>query len=123
MFILLVILAIIVVVFLTCTRIVRINGDSMYPTLKEGEYYLAVRLFKPTKLHQGRIYVFKPPYSTETYVIKRLTGITSLGLFFEGDNRSCSYDSNDYGYIPPEEVKYCVLTKKGVNDFERSKTD
>ncbi len=90
---------------------VMISGDSMHPTLKDGEIYFTHRVFNKSNLKVGKIYVYKSPVENK-YVIKRLTEISSQGLFFVGDNKKHSYDSRSYGYVPFENVRYYVYTRK-----------
>ena len=107
----LVIIAIMAILYIAFLPI-RICGDSMYPTLKDGEIYLTVRTNSLTKYTVGKIYVYKSSTDNK-YVIKRLAKINTFGhLFFEGDNKSVSYDSRHYGYIPKDRVKFRVLTGK-----------
>lgn len=49
--------------------VLRIEGDSMYPTLKDGEYYLA---YKTDNLKNGDIAYFLSPIEADTFYIKRL---------------------------------------------------
>ena len=82
--------------------LVQVCGNSMYPTFKDGEIHLGKRLTQSEKIKckKGRIYVFRPPYSSdEKYVIKRLYEIEEGKYFFLGDNSDCSYDSRYYGYV------------------------
>lgn len=94
-------------------RPVTIVGDSMYPTLKEGEVYFTTRVTKHTKFTVGNVYIYLAPYQRRHCVIKRLKEISPTGeLFFEGDNKEVSYDSRDYGYISKEKVKFRVVLRK-----------
>jgi signal peptidase I len=97
--------------FLRRYTIIRINGDSMFPTLKHGQFRLLDRKFFRETVHKitysntskftGRIYVFQSP--TGTIVIKRLIyiSVNSLGydFWFEGDNPPHSEDSRHYGFV------------------------
>jgi signal peptidase I len=98
--------------FLRRYTIIRINGDSMLPTLKHGQFRFLDRKFFRENLCKfsdpmrdfdfvGRIYVYQAP--TGTIVIKRLTYISSNSLgydfWFEGDNPPHSEDSRNYGFV------------------------
>ena len=50
--------------------IIRINGYSMFPTLKDGEFYVGTRLFRKSRLKVGSIYIFYPPYESEEEKVK-----------------------------------------------------
>ena len=99
--------------------VIKICGDSMYPTLNDGDIILGCRLCKSFK--KKRVYVYRPPEQGKRYfVIKRLTHISrdTGKLFFEGDNSDYSYDSRMYGYISPKKViaryVFTIYKKKGV---------
>jgi hypothetical protein len=102
----------VVILFLFVRRftIVRINGDSMYPTFKDGQIRLLDRKFISENLDQierdtepflNRIYVYQSP--TGSVVIKRLVYISmntmGLNFWFEGDNADNSEDSRHYGFV------------------------
>lgn len=105
-------IAVVVMVFLYLFPVVKICGDSMHPTLKNGEYYLGRRVFRKSKCKVGRIYVFKPPYEEdrgERFVIKRLYGIDypkggTPKCYFLGDNTEESYDSRHYGFVSCKDI-------------------
>ena len=66
----------------------------------------------------GKIFVFSPnSEEKDYYAIKRLAISSSKGLFFVGDNSGNSYDSRDYGYIPPKRVKCIVIKRIKKGDF------
>lgn len=94
--------------------VIKICGTSMYPTLKDGEFYLSKRVFNKNKLTVGGIYVFIPPYSNgqERYVIKRLHRVYKNRCFFLGDNSKDSYDSRDYGYVASSKVVAQLIVRK-----------
>lgn len=82
---------------------VRVEGESMMPTYKDGEIVLSTRFFK---VREGDVCVYQSP--TGEVVIKRL--IYRKGktlLYFMGDNRDFSLDSRYYGYINEP----CVISK------------
>lgn len=75
-----------------------IVGNSMYPTLLDGEKKHSRRFFNKFDTPKiGRIYVYRDP--TGKLVIKRLKMIKGDLCYFVGDNPSMSYDSRYYGFI------------------------
>ena len=84
---------------------VVVNGDSMWPTLKDGET-IHVNVLGEQHLQPGDLVVFPDPRDASRTCIKRLKRIEENGLFVEGDNPdpTASTDSHNYGLIPFESV-------------------
>ena len=109
------IITFITLVFLTLFFVftpIRICGDSMHPTLIDGDVYFTLRVSKLHKFKEGDIYVYRTPYDKSKYAVKRLISSQGHYLFFEGDNKKVSYDSRHYGCISPKQVKFRVLKRK-----------
>lgn len=105
---------------LICFPLIRVSGDSMYPTLKEGKILIGCRLFNKKKCRLGKLYIvhLRDEESGEPYfVIKRLRyatfenneGKTKVYYDFRGDNTEVSYDSRHYGLVPSDKVEAIVL--------------
>lgn len=94
--------------------LIRVCGDSMSPTLLDGEYLIGTRLFNKKSCEIGGVYVFRPPYDSEDrkYVIKRLHHIRGGKYFFIGDNPECSYDSRNYGYVDSKNIVAKIVTRR-----------
>ena len=118
------ILAVVVTVFLLIFLfpIVKVEGDSMFPTFREGRILWCRRLFffNKDKCKKGKIYVIHlkdeedgSPY----FIVKRLKYIYPYkGKYakhtlydFRGDNIGVSYDSRHYGLVPSDKVEAIVL--------------
>ena len=84
---------------------VVVNGDSMWPTLKDGDT-IGVNVLDNQDLQPGDLVVFPDPSDATRMCIKRLKRIEENGLFVEGDNPdpTASSDSHNYGLIPLESV-------------------
>ena len=81
---------------------VRIHGDSMWPTFRDGDSIQAV----PGQLPElGDIVVAKHPWKT-IHIVKRVKKILSDGYFLEGDNPdpTGSEDSPNFGPIPSASI-------------------
>ncbi len=81
---------------------VRIHGDSMWPTLCDGQCVEAVTGTTPTI---GNIVVAKHPWK-EIFIVKRVTEILPDGFFIEGDNPdpTGTEDSHNFGPIPTTSI-------------------
>lgn len=79
---------------------VVVNGDSMWPTLKDGET-VEVSVYSGQDLQVGDLIVFRDPREKSRICIKRLKQVEADGLFVEGDNPdpTASTDSHNYGPI------------------------
>jgi nickel-type superoxide dismutase maturation protease len=79
----------------------RVAGDSMLPTLKDGDEVLVV----PQQTYEiGDLVVARHPYKL-TSIIKRITKISTGGnLFLSGDNPAESTDSRTFGEIPEKDI-------------------
>ena len=87
----------------TLTRIqVRVHGDSMWPTLRDGDRIEAVQGPSPVV---GDIVVVRHPMKHIT-VIKRVKRIVGDSLFIEGDNPDPigSEDSHNFGPVPHSSI-------------------
>lgn len=113
-FILILVLVIIVMSWINRFTIIRIQGESMSPTLKHGQFLFVDRLVSPKyvmnfgkKVKKGAILVYYSPKGVP--VIKRLINKAQVSeletlLWFEGDNKANSEDSRTYGFVSQERV-------------------
>lgn len=114
------ILAVVITVFLLIFLfpIVRVEGDSMFPTFREGRLLWCRRLFRfnKNKCKKGKIYVIHlrdeedgSPY----FIVKRLKDIYpykgSVLYDFRGDNTLVSYDSRQHGLFKSDAVVAKVI--------------
>ena len=74
-----------------------VEGDSMLPTLKNGD---AVLIAPNTKLAVGDIVLAQHPFKRSVKILKRIGEIDAQGNYFlVGDNPSESTDSRTFGAI------------------------
>lgn len=90
--------------------IVKVDGASMYPTYKDGEYVL----MKITdEVEVGDVIILHVNYEYEMeseYIIKRVAEIAAdESVYVLGDNTENSFDSRHCGYFPKEVIRGKVL--------------
>ena len=88
-------------------KLLKIEGDSMYPFLKNSETILCIKpLFN--NLEENDIVVFN--HEKEGLMIKRLTVIDKNGYYVEGTT-PYSLDSSIFGYLKKEDILYKMIYK------------
>ena len=82
------------------TIAVVVVGDSMWPTLRDGDTFQAVP-YSNQAINVGDLVVFNDPTHTSRICVKRVVHVKSEGLFVEGDNPdpTASTDSHNYGLV------------------------
>ena len=94
-------------------EIIIISGNSMYPTLKHGDFILIKKLLPIYKYKVGDIVVLPNPYNSKQLVVKRIvkTKVVIVGrnvehlAWIEGDNSEVSQDSRNYGWINKNSIE------------------
>lgn len=96
--------------------LVKVEGDSMFPTFREGRILICRRLLRKNKCRVGKIYVIhlKDDENGEPYfIIKRLKEVFNKNgetLYdFRGDNIIVSYDSRQHGLFNSDSVVAEIL--------------
>lgn len=88
--------------YLGWREIFRIEGDSMLPVLKNGEFVFINPYLEP---QIGDIVLARHPFKQSVKIVKRLKEITSEGKFFlGGDNAPESTDSRSFGAIQAKDI-------------------
>ncbi len=105
--------------------IVKVDGDSMHPTLKDGEY-VVMKITDDVEV--GDIIVLHVDYEYEMeseYIIKRVAEIADDGsVYVLGDNTENSFDSRHCGYFPKEIIRGKVIFElKQVGIGRKDETD
>ncbi|MGN9838339.1 S26 family signal peptidase [Nonomuraea sp. H19] len=109
--------------------IIRVDGDSMNPTLVDGDRVLARRVSQ-SALRRGQVAVVVNPLPVgERFLIKRIAAlpgdpvppmprtvlseerVPSGQLILLGDNADVSFDSRDLGYFPVSEIHAVTIRK------------
>lgn len=109
--------------------LIKVEGDSMFPTYTEGEILVGSRLFDKSDCKCGKVYIIHLRDNEEDrpyYIVKRLhrvefnstTGETRY--FFLGDNLRVSADSRIYGYFKPSQIVAKVIERRNHNGEKAS---
>ncbi|MFT4532620.1 MAG: phage repressor protein C with HTH and peptisase S24 domain [Candidatus Saccharimonadales bacterium] len=87
----------------------RVTGDSMNPTLKDGQLIVCHRV---RKFIVGQVVV---AFMNGREVVKRITKVDGGRIFLEGDNKDNSTDSRTHGSVVDSKIEGVVFwpsTKK-----------
>jgi nickel-type superoxide dismutase maturation protease len=96
----------ILMLYLGLRKRVRIEGNSMLPTLNNGDEVL-IELTANVKIND--IVLVKHPYKQSVKIIKRISQINENGVFLVGDNPSESSDSRTFGFVPIKNIEGKVV--------------
>lgn len=79
----------------------RIQGNSMYPALRNGDYIVALAAFQKNYIDGDIVIVSHPQYAE---IIKRIKFIDDLGNFWLAGDGSDTLSTQQMGAIKPEQV-------------------
>ena len=85
----------------------RVQGDSMSPTLRDGDRLLALSP-KLLTVEPGRVIAFR---RRADLFIKRALTREGEGWFVVGDNPTRSTDSRRFGAVPNDQIRAVALFK------------
>ena len=105
----------------TSLKTIEVSGSSMSPKYHHGDWLLfrSIRFVgrgKAPKLHKlialvGMVIVVERDEMPGIYLIKRAIRVEESGLWVEGDNKSASTDSRNWGVVRPHEIRGVVLLR------------
>ena len=87
---------------------VRVSGDSMLPTLSDGDVVLVARR---SSITVGDIVVADHPFKSSVIILKRVASIEVGRIELRGDNPGESSDSRSFGKIPKEAIRGKVVCR------------
>ena len=90
---------------------VVVAGDSMSPTLLDGDQLLCRRVRPGIGVREGDVVVLERPDRPGLVLVKRVVRRTPLGWWVEGDNADASDDSRTFGSVADEYVVARVLSR------------
>ena len=110
-FIIIGVLFIIVALIAFLFPLIEVEGFSMFPTYKDGEFLHGYRFFRTLKV--GDVVVYKLKRNGEKrIVIKRISDIKGDTIYLLGDNFDESYDSRNYGYVPKKDIVCKIIEQR-----------
>ena len=84
---------------------VRVNGNSMWPTLEDGDI---VRFEKnlSNEYQINQIVLVEHPFKKDLFLIKRISSIQGNRVFLVGDNPdpNASEDSHNFGLVSLSQI-------------------
>ncbi len=88
----------------------RIDGNSMHPTLSQGDVvvYLPIRKNR-NFLKRGKVVIAHHPLKVNKFIVKRVHGISETCVDLRGDNEIASQDSRHFGLVNNDQL--CGIAK------------
>ena len=81
----------------------KVEGNSLYPHLKDGQRIICLKVFKFSRIKIDDIVIFtKPPHGLMIKQVKKIQG----NQFFVRGTDPMSIDSRDFGLIDRDAIKY-----------------
>ena len=87
---------------------VRVDGNSMSPTLQDGDHVL---IRSQARAEPNDIVLCRHPYKKTVQVIKRVESADECGAFLLGDAPQESTDSRSFGVVPWNKLVGVVTIK------------
>ena len=86
--------------------LVRVSGDSMYPTYRDGDVVeVDVDAYVEQLPEAGDIVLAQHPFKGGVHIVKRVKHITDEGrVFVVGDSPLESSDSRGFGALRPAQI-------------------
>jgi len=91
-------------------RRIVVDGVSMIPTYRPGEYVWAVRRWRSVRVHMVVVTVLPGDQSEE--IMKRVERVSGREAWIVGDNTQVSTDSRTFGSVPTRAIRWVVLPQR-----------
>ena len=91
--------------------LVRVEGESMRPTLVPGQLLATLPAWLPGALRPGRIVVTQDPRHPDRTVVKRVERLEAGSAWLVGDNPIASTDSRVFGSVPTAAIRRVVVVR------------
>ena len=95
-------------------RIFRVSGDSMLPTLADGDFVLAKKLNE--NYLDGNVVIIND--TAHGFIIKRIKELNKREFAAYGDNKDSNSDQC-FGMYTPEDLKFIVKWKVGFRGISK----
>ena len=96
-----------------------VSGDSMLPSLKEGEIvFFKIYKERESEPKPGQIVIFNHPFKN-IICIKRISVVNQNNIEVLGDNIEFSEDSNKFGLLNNEKIIGIVTSKLMIPMLKR----
>ena len=84
---------------------VKVIGDSMWPSFKDGDI-IECEAYSKQEIKVSDLVVFLHPFKQNVTCVKRVKSILENGLFVEGDNPDplASEDSHNFGIVKKDAI-------------------
>lgn len=86
---------------------VVVRGDSMEPTLRDGDHVVVRRLGRAPRA--GEVVLVPDPRLSARSLLKRVAAVGPRGIELVGDRPDRSTDSREFGPVDPASVEGQVL--------------
>jgi signal peptidase I len=91
-------------------RRIVVDGVSMIPTYRPGEYVWALRRWRP--LRAEMVVVVALPGESSREIMKRVESVTGDTAWLTGDNGDASTDSRSFGAVPSRAIAWVVYPQR-----------
>lgn len=89
---------------------VEVRGNSMQPTLADGDWLIARRYGRRRSPSAGHVVLARHPFDGPD-ILKRVESVDVHGAWLLGDNSDASTDSRHFGPIEPGTIRARIVAR------------